>query len=258
MTQEQHIDVAAYALGVLDGRDADRFEAHLVDCPSCAVELESMLPVVDVLADIDADSLVATEQSRRDGLVLNRMIGAVGQDRRRAQNRRLYSLAAAVVAFAVLTVGALFAGSRWFAQPQQDTEARRPNSTATLDAPLPNPGAPAIGGDELPTDRVGGSDPRSGVRLAAGFEKKDFGTQVSFLVSNINGPRTCRLVAVRTDGLQEVLSSWTVGKKGWGTSADNVPPPMSALTALPRNQIAHLQVQERDEAGNYNTVVSVP
>jgi starch synthase len=70
MTQEQHFDVAAYALGVLDERDAARFEDHLIDCPACAIELESLLPVVDILSDVDADALVATEQSRRDGVVL--------------------------------------------------------------------------------------------------------------------------------------------------------------------------------------------
>jgi anti-sigma factor RsiW len=37
-----HWDVAAYALGVLDHRDTARFEDHLADCASCAVELESL------------------------------------------------------------------------------------------------------------------------------------------------------------------------------------------------------------------------
>src|SRR6185295_11798001 len=52
MMQEQHFDVAAYALGVLDERDAARFEDHLIDCATCAIELESMLPVVDILSDV--------------------------------------------------------------------------------------------------------------------------------------------------------------------------------------------------------------
>ncbi|WP_203709573.1 zf-HC2 domain-containing protein, partial [Actinoplanes digitatis] len=113
MTQEQHFDVAAYALGVLDDRDAARFEDHLIDCATCAIELESMLPVVDILSDVDADALVATEQSRRDGLMLKKMIVEVKQERRRANSRRLYSLAAAVVVFAMLSIGALFAGGQW-------------------------------------------------------------------------------------------------------------------------------------------------
>ncbi|GAA0800011.1 anti-sigma factor family protein [Spirilliplanes yamanashiensis] len=252
---QQHFDVAAYALGVLDERDADRFEAHLVDCPSCAMELESMLPVVDVLADIDADSLVATEQSRRDGIVLTRMIGAVAQDRRRAQSRKLYSLAAAVVAFAVLAVGATFAGSRWFA-PADNTVAQAPGDTATL-PPLDDPDG-GIGGPDLPTDRVGGSDPRTRVRVDAGFEPRDFGTEVTFAISNIQGPLTCRLVAVRTDGGQEVLSTWTVGEKGWGTAEQPQPLTLTAVTALKRDQIAHVQVQKIGDNGAAETLVRVP
>ena len=46
MNKEQHFDVAAYALGVLDERDSARFEDHLIECGACAIELESLLPVL--------------------------------------------------------------------------------------------------------------------------------------------------------------------------------------------------------------------
>ena len=220
MTQEQHFDVAAYALGVLDENDAARFEDHLIDCPACAIELESLLPVVDVLADIDADSLVATEQSRRDGVVLQKMIGEVKQERRRANSRRLYSLAAAVVVFAMLSIGALFAGGRWLGPgggTPSETQVQAPNPSV-LD-PLSPADGPGVGGPELVGERFGGKDARTGVRADVALEAKDWGTQVSFMVTNIKGPLTCRLVAVRTNGQSEVLSSWTVGTKGWGTTA---------------------------------------
>jgi hypothetical protein len=252
MNQEQHFDVAAYALGVLDERDADRFEAHLVDCPTCAVELESMLPVVDVLADIDADSLVATEQSRRDGLVLNRMIGSVAQERRRAHSRRLFSLAAAVVAFAVLGVGAAFAGAQWIGPGSVDPPIAQPTM-----APLDPEGG--IGGPDNTGEKLQAEDPRSGVFAAVGFEKKDWGTQVNFTVSKIKGPLTCRLVAVRPNGQQEVLSTWTVGEKGWGTAAQAKPLTLVAATALPRPEIAFVQVQAVDASGGApQTLVRVP
>lgn len=259
MTQEQHFDVAAYALGVLDERDATRFEDHLIECPTCAIELESLLPVVDILADVDADALVATEQSRRDGLVLKKMIGEVKKERRHANSRRLYTLAAAVVIFAMLSIGALFAGGKWLAPSQKSpatTTAQR--SSSQLD-PLPfaDDGA-GIGGPDLTGERYGGTDARSGVRLDAGMEKKDWGTQVSFAVSSIKGPLTCRLVAVRTDGSPEVLTSWTVGEKGWGTAANPPPLLLTAVTATPRDDIAHLQVQSVDSKGVTDTLVRVP
>lgn len=256
MTQQQHFDVAAYALGVLDPNDAARFEDHLIDCATCAMELESLLPVVDLLSDIDADSIVATEQSRNDGMVLHKMIGEVSRERRRANSRRLYSLAAAVVVFAMLSIGALFAGGKWFTGEQgSPVTAQTPNSTQ-LDPLTPG----GIGGKDpvLRGERIAGSDPRSGVRLDAGLQKKDWGTQVSFLVSNIKGPLTCRLVAVRTNGGQEVLSTWKVGDKGWGTTAQPAPLMLQAATALQRGDIAHLMVQSIDGNGTTEPLVRVP
>lgn len=255
MTQEQHFDVASYALGVLDERDASRFEDHLIDCPSCAIELESLLPVVDILSDVDADALVATEQSRRDGLMLKTMIGEVKRERRRANSRRLYSLAAAVVVFAMLSIGALFAGGQWFG----DSDPQAPSQQAVRDSkqldPLPIPG---FGGPDLVGERLTGTDPRSGVTADVGLEPKDWGTQVSFAVSNIKGPLTCRLVVVRTDGNSEVLSTWKVGEKGWGTAAQPAPLMLQAATALPRADIAHLQIQAVDSKGATDTLVRVP
>ena len=261
MTREQHFDVASYALGVLDERDAARFEEHLIDCASCAVELESFIQVADILADVDADALVATEQSRRDGLVLQKVIGEV-TERRRANNRRLYSLAAAVVVFAMLAIGALFAGGKWFAPDQQQ---QRPQATQSRGPDQPDPlpgsdGGPGIGGPEqtLKGERIGSTDPRSGVRLDAAFERKDWGTQVQFAVSDINGPRICRLVAVRTDGRAEVLSTWTIGDKGWGTAQNPAPLLLSAVTALTRAEIAHLQIQSVASNGTAETLVTAP
>ncbi|AGL20131.1 anti-sigma factor [Actinoplanes sp. N902-109] len=259
MTQEQHFDVAAYALGVLDERDAERFEDHLIDCPACAIELESLLPVVDILSDVDADALVATEQSRKDGLVLKKMIGEVRTERRRANSRRLYSLAAAVVVFAMLSIGALFAGGKWLA-PEQSSGGSTTQAAASSKKidPLPDPGdGIGIGGLDLTGEVVGGEDPRSGVKAEVAFQPKDWGTQVSFAIANIEGPRTCRLVAVRTDGTSEVLSSWKVGEKGWGTAEQKEPLLLQAVTATPRNQIAYVKVDDVKSDGSADTLVSV-
>ena len=264
MTQEQHFDVAAYALGVLDDRDAARFEDHLIECPACAIELESLLPVVDILADVDADALVATEQSRRDGQVLTMMIGEVKKERRQANSRRLYSLAAAVVVFAMVSIGALFVGGKVFAPDSTNTTAGGPTPTAAASRgsaqldPLPLSDGIGIGGTALTGEPFSATDPRTGVRATVALEKKDWGTQISYAVSNIKGPLTCRLVAVRTNGNTEVLTTWSVGEKGWGTAANPDPLLLQAVTALPRDDIAHLQVQSVDAKGTTSTLVTVP
>jgi Putative zinc-finger len=260
MTQEEHYDVASYALGVLDERDAARFEDHLIECPRCAFELESFVQVADLLADVDAGAVIAAEESQRDGRVLHKMIGTVSQERRRANSRRLYSLAAAVVVFAMLSIGALFAGGKLFGS---DTNSNSPATTAGRSSsqldPLPNNAdGPGIGGPELTGQRYSGSDPRTGVHADVAMEKKDWGTQISFAISNIKGPLTCRLLAVHTDGTTEPLVSWSVGEKGWGTAANPAPLLLQAITATPREDIAHITVQEVKATGAGDTLVRVP
>jgi hypothetical protein len=258
MMQEQHFDVAAYALGVLDERDAARFEDHLIECPACAVELESFLQVADILADVDADALVAAEESRQDGLLLKKVIGEVKRERRQANSRRLYSLAAAVVVFAMLSIGALFAGGRLFAPDQPQAPVAQRSSGPTQLDPLPLGEGSGLGGPDLTGERMGNTDARSGVRLDAALEPKDWGTQVQFAVSNIKGPLTCRLVAVRTDGGSEVLSTWTVGENGWGTAQRPEALVLPAVTSLPRADIAHLQIQSVSGNGATETLVTTP
>jgi hypothetical protein len=258
MTQDEHFDVASYALGLLDDRDAARFEEHLAECARCAYELESFVEVADMLSDVDADALIAAEQSQRDGVLLQRMMGDVRQERRRANSRRLYSLAAAVVVFAMLSIGALFAGGRWFAPDPKPSVPAAQRGSSQLD-PLPNTeDGPGIGGPDLAGQRYGDSDPRTGVRADVALEKKDWGTQISFAISNIKGPKTCRLVAVHTDGTTEPLVSWNVGDKGWGTAANPEPLLLQAVTATPREDIAHVQVQEVTANGVGETLVRVP
>ena len=260
MTQEEHYDVASYALGVLDDRDAARFEDHLIECPRCAFELESFVQVADLLADVDAGAVIAAEESRRDGVVLQKMLGEVKHDRRRANSRRLYSLAAAVVIFAMLSIGALFAGRSWLGPDDQKAPAstNAGRGSSQLD-PLPNSqDGPGIGGPDLAGQRYSGSDPRTGVHADVALEKKDWGTQISFAISNIKGPKQCRLLAVHTDGTTESLVSWNVGEKGWGTAANPEPLLLQAVTATPRDEIAHVQVQEVTANGAGDTLVRVP
>jgi hypothetical protein len=257
--EEQHFDVASYALGVLDERDAARFEDHLIECSRCAYELESFVQVTDLLADVDADAVIAAEESHREGVLLQNLMGDVKLERRKANQRRLFSLAAAVVVFAVLAIGALFAGGKIFAPDQKSGD--RPTAqrgSGQLD-PLPDTDdGPGIGGPELAGQRYGQTDPRTGVRADVALEKKDWGTQISFAISNIKGPRTCKLVLVHTDGTPESLTSWNVGEKGWGTAAQPEPLLLQAVTATPREDIAHVQIQDVAANGSTQTLVSAP
>jgi hypothetical protein len=259
MTQEEHFDVASYALGVLDARDAARFEDHLIECARCAYELESFVEVADLLAEVDAGAVIAAEESRKGGVVLHNIMGEVKQERRRADSRRLYSLAAAVVVFAMLSIGAFFVGGQVSGGDQQTPPPNTAQRGSSQLDPLPNTNnGPGIGGPDLAGQRYSGTDPRTGVHADVAMEKKDWGTQISFAISNISGPKVCRLIAVHTDGTSEPLVSWSVGNKGWGTSANPEPLLLQAVTSTPREDIAHVQVQEVTANGAGDTLVGVP
>lgn len=259
MNQDQHYDVASYALGVLDDRDAARFEDHLIECQQCAYELESFVEVADALSTVDAEALIVAEQSERDGQLLNRMLTEVRTERRKANSRRLYSLAAAVVVFAMLSIGALFAGGAWLGDDAKAPETGAQGSSSSQLDPLPNSeGGVGLGGTELPGEPFSKTDPRTGVAMSVGLESKDWGTQVSFAVSNLTGPKKCGLYAVRTDGTAELLANWDIGAKGWGTTANPSPLLLQAVTGTPREDIAHLQVQEITANGAGETLVRVP
>ena len=47
---ERHDDIAAYALGALERREAEELEAHIEHCEGCHDYLREMLPAVDVLS----------------------------------------------------------------------------------------------------------------------------------------------------------------------------------------------------------------
>lgn len=60
----EHTDVGAYALGVLDDAEAARFEEHLAGCDRCAAELDDLMDLPPLLAEVresapDAEAVVA-------------------------------------------------------------------------------------------------------------------------------------------------------------------------------------------------------
>lgn len=107
---DQHLDVAGYALGMLDPRERTAFEAHLQGCAQCRGELEAMRPVGELLA-LDLDPLPEPPA----GLEA-RMLRAVARaDRQqeapaRARPRWLRRLAPVLVAAAVASLAIAVTG----------------------------------------------------------------------------------------------------------------------------------------------------
>ncbi|GAB7053077.1 hypothetical protein [Catenuloplanes indicus] len=249
-----HTDVGSYAIGALDEYETARFEEHLIDCDECAAELESLMPVVDVLSRVDPPSYVAAEQTHREGRVLQRMMGTVGKERRRARRRQLVTSAAAVVILAVVTTLSLFAGGQMFGGDGGSTPEALPSQQGELP---PDPNGPGIGGPSG-GDQFQATDPRSGVQLLVDFREKDWGTQVNFIVRNIKDVEECRLVLITTNGNEEVVTSWKVPAAGYGTAENPNPLELSAQTALDRSDIAFASVRAISDDDKSTTMVTAP
>ncbi|MFY1575179.1 anti-sigma factor family protein [Verrucosispora sp. WMMD703] len=256
MSRVDHMDVAAYALGVLDEQDMERFEEHLATCWACAAELETMVPVVGLLSDIDEESITALEQTHSDPVLLDRTLVALRTHRRRARFRQVLATAAAVVVFGGLT-GVVFSNLT-------DSSTAPPfagPTTAPVGPPSDRPGnpsGPSVGGNEQEGEQVDVTDPTTGVDATFWLISKDFGTKMDFSLSKLPGPRTCRLVVVREDGSTEVVSTWSVPDGGYGTNANPQLLALSAATSTKLDDIKHFEVQEIDSRGATDTLVTVP
>lgn len=259
MSRADHWDVGPYVLGVLDEEDVARFEEHLAGCWVCAAELESLLPVVNMLSDVDVNELTEREPAGPSRLMLDRLLTLVGQDRRRARHRRLIAIAAGAVATVMLSGLSLMAGAQWFGESPPEAVAL-PQPTAPASGWVHGAPGPGIGGPEVPAgaERFSGIDKNSGVRADLVLEAAPWGTQVSFALSKLPGPMQCRLVVMRTSGTSEILSTWSVPEAGYGTEAQPMPLLLQAATAAPREDIDRVQVQAVDEHGVARALVTVP
>ncbi|MEH1164483.1 zf-HC2 domain-containing protein [Micromonospora sp. CPCC 205539] len=259
MSRPDHMDVAAYALGVLDEQDTDRFEEHLATCWACAAELETMVPVVGLLSDIDGETMMAVEQTATDPALLDRTLVAVRTDRRRTRFRQLLATAAAVVVFGGLSgygfVSVTGDGPAGVvAEPTRTASVNEPPTAA----PTAPPSGPGVGGTEEEGDQKDATDPTTGVQTTMFLANRDYGTRINFSLRKLPGPRTCRLVVVRRNATTEVISTWSVPPGGYGTNTRPQGLELSASTSAVVGDIKQLQVESVDGNGVASPLVTVP
>ncbi|SCL50082.1 Putative zinc-finger [Micromonospora citrea] len=259
MSRADHMDVAAYALGVLDEHDTARFEEHLATCWACAAELETMVPVVGMLSDIDGETMAAMEHAQTDPALLDRTLVAVRTHRRRARFRQLLATAAAVVVLG----GATGLGFAAVARDSAPEVVAEPTLTAPVDPPTVtssrDPNDPNLGGP-VPAEgeQTNVTDQTTGVRATFFVASKQFGTSVNFTLAKLPGPRACRLVVVRKNNTSEVISTWSVPTAGYGTNANSESLTLSATTSTRKADIKQFQVQSVDASGVASPLVTVP
>jgi hypothetical protein len=250
-----HKDVAAYALGILDEEGTAEFEFHLAGCPTCAMELESLLPVTALLSQVDGDSVVGAEEMVREGRMLDEMVNAVAYDRSQVRARRFLALAAGVVAIVLVGALSVLAGT------SVGRNEAPPAAAGTTSAKARTTGGtgPGIGGpfSDLPGEKFQATDADTKVSANVALQGTEWGTQVSLLVSSIKGPLTCQLVAVGEDGVGEIVYTWSVPAKGYGTDLNPQPLLLQGATAVPRADMVRMEIQSVDEAGRPALLVAV-
>lgn len=197
-----HIDVAAYVLGVLDEDEVDAFENHLAQCRKCALDLKDFAVLPDLLDEADQAGLLrGTAGERPDGRSVRAMLDSVSIDRGR--KRRNYALAAAAVA--VLLMGGTAAATVKLTSGNTSTVAQNPQNAATP------PKQSNVANNETDVfQELSRSDPKTGLSAKIHARPEAWGTSIEFEVEGAKGPGRCDLVALTRDGGIMPVTSWLV------------------------------------------------
>lgn len=238
--KEQHADVGAYALGLLNDADATRFETHLAGCEICMAELDSLAGLEPLLAEYAAanpdPAAVLTDDEPGEDLLV-RLLDEVADARARTRRRRMFLIAAA----AVLIIGG----------PLIAVQATSDNKSPAVAENVH--GGPAEAAFHLipAADKVSATDPTTLVTATVGVEKKDWGSHVVLQLGNVTGPLRCSLIAVGKDGEQQTVTTWSVPRWGYGIpnsphESSRAPLYMHGGAAMQPNEIDHYEVRTLD------------
>ncbi|CAM5668947.1 RNA polymerase subunit sigma [Streptomyces spiroverticillatus] len=241
-SESVHDAVAAYSLGILDESEATAFEAHLAGCDYCAAQLDDFAGMEPMLAALAEPPGPPRELTPPSPALLANLVGEVAVQRSqqaRRKRRGLYLVAAA----AAVVIG----GSSAVVLAAADNGPGRLQA-----APDPHPTSPAEDAFFHHMEKkTQATDPVTKVTAVVGTEKKGWGTHTVLELKNVKGPLKCSLVAVSKKGEEEVVSSWSVPKWGYGIpdsphKAAKNPLYVHGGAAMDVNEIDHFEVRTFD------------
>jgi len=223
---EWRIALGAYVVGALEAEERDAVEDHLAGCAGCREELTMLATVPAALSRLrgspgfNAESVLATEErsasARPMGGAVTRPGGAkvrpsllertVAELARRRRSRLLrWRLA---LGSAAVMVGALGTTVGILAVNQAPTT--------------------------VVAARMSGADSSTGVSADAALVAEDWGTSIQLDIKGVTPGDQCELVAVTSNGSQQVAGTWRVGYTGAVT--------LDGATGLSPRQISELRV----------------
>ncbi|GAA3462692.1 anti-sigma factor family protein [Saccharothrix longispora] len=238
-----HIDVAAYVLGILDEDEVDAFENHLAQCRRCALDLRDFAELPDLIDEADANGMLRSNTGERpDGRSVRAMIDEVSEQRaRKRRNVALMAAAAAVLLVVLTAVVSVNVASPADSVAGSSTSSRVPApSNAAKDVPAADP-----------SGTLTRTDPATGVAAKITAVPEQWGTSLELEVKGAKGPTRCELVAKSRTGETMVLGSWAVG----ATNPDTQPVRLQAGVGLRWHEITEFSV--RDTRGGA-TLVRLP
>lgn len=225
----QHTDVGAYALGLLEEDDRRSFEAHLAVCEFCIVELADFSGMRELFSGVHppdegpADYYAAPDTENVVELLSRRQAA----DRRSRANRALLGIAAGIA----LLAGGVTAGATMAPQEQPASKPQAQTARPSETSPLGS------------GERVSATDPRTKASGTVAMLSKGWGTDIILELSHVRGPQECRLIAVTRKGKGQVVTAWSVPKKGYGLPGSPAPLIVHGGTALERQEISHFEVR---------------
>jgi anti-sigma factor RsiW len=217
-------ELAAHALGLLDGPAADAVQDHLAGCPQCLREWTDLRATSGLLGDVPPEMFL---DGPPDGdIALQRALWQIrGETRSRRTRRRLVLASAAVVTAAALAGGSVAIG-RITAEPE----------VVVAGPTVPDGTGMVVQGTDGP------------VALQAVLTPAKGWVRVSATVRGIPAGERCAIVVVAKDGTEQIAGSWVTG-------SDPAAAPIDGSAVVAPEDVAAIAV--RNDAGREFISVAV-
>ncbi|WP_329049637.1 zf-HC2 domain-containing protein [Amycolatopsis sp. NBC_01488] len=252
MAGSAHTDVAAYVLGVLSEAESTQFEAHLMNCPHCQLDLIELYQLPDVLDMVkrswpEPPMPAPSPRTLAPGpRVLRGLMEEAAVKRRRRKRIGILAgaaAAAAVIAGPLVTLAVRPADAVPPASLSAPSGKQAVTSVAATSVPAPSTGAPSQPGSGQTYGRGSGG---SAVSAVVRVSPVEWGSRVDLELRGIVGPLKCQLFAVSTTGDDRVVSGWSVPPKGFGIPGSPDPLRLQGSVSLAMDQIARFEVRGDD------------